>query len=622
MQRSIFPFSRVASIFVGLSLFAALLLAAAPSALAAHAFAQFGAPKYGADFSHFDYANPVAPKGGTLHLSVIAINSAFDKFNPFSLRGVAAPGLLELTFETLAIYSLDEPNTQYGLLADDIAVAADFSSVTFHIHPTARFSNGDALTAAHVKYSFDTLVGGSSPQFQAYFSEIRAVTLLDPLTIRFDFKRPGRDLVFVAGSLPVFSPKWGLNADGSRIKFDELRLQEPIASGPYQIEKAERGKSVLYKRNPQYWGADLPVRRGGYNFDRVSYKLYKDADTQVAAIRAGEIDFFAETRMRYWCCQFIGHRFDNGSLRKEKIEHHNPSAMNGYVFNLRRKEFQDIRVRRALSLAYDWEWLNRKIFDSEFERQDSFFANSPLAARGLPSEDEVKLLQPFRAELDPAVFGPMVVPPRTPPPDSLRNNLTEALDLLAQAGWHNRDGVLRNAAGEPFVIDAAGPNGSNVLLDAYYLNLKKLGIEVRLAPADPTALRARLRNFDFDFTSIALREARDPGAELWRNFNSAAADVKGSENIVGVKSKAVDALIGKFLDAQSQQQRETAAHALDRVLAHGYYVLPWRYLTQHYLISSERLQRPATVPQQFGPYEWLVQTWWDGSAGDQSRGEF
>jgi microcin C transport system substrate-binding protein len=591
----------------------ALLCAAVavPQAHAAHAFAQFGDPRYAPDFTHFAYANPHAPRGGTLNLSVIAINSSFDKLNPFSMRGIPAPGLSELMFETLAIYSLDEPNTQYGLLAENIEVAEDFTSVTFRIREGARFNNGDALTAHDVKSSFDTLTGGDSPRFQAYFSEIRAVTVLDPLTVRFDFTRAGRDLVFVAGSLPVFSPRWGLTADGKRTPFEELRMEQPITSGPYVIEKAVRGKSVTYRRDPAYWGDQLAVRRGSFNFERIVYKLYKDADTQVAAIRAGEIDFFAENRMRYWCCQFIGHRFDRGELRKEKIRHQNLSAMNGYVFNLRREKFQDVRVRRALHLAYDWEWLNRKIFDNEFKRQDSLFANSSLAARGLPGDDELALLEPLRDQLDPAVFGPMVIPPRTSPPYSLRQNLTQALELLAQAGWHNRDGVLRNARGEPFVIEAAGPNGSNVLLDAYFLNLRKLGIEVRLTPPDPAALRARMRDFDFDFTSIALREARDPGAELWRNFNSASADLRGSENIVGVKSTAIDSLMRSLLDANTQQEQQAAARALDRVMAHGYYVLPWRYLTEHYLIYNQRLRRPATAPSHFGPYEWLLASWWE-----------
>lgn len=586
-------------------------------ASAAHAIAQFGEPKYPAGFHHFDYANPDAPKGGSLNLSVVTLNSSFDKFNPFSLKGRLAPGLLELTFETLTVYSLDEANTQYGLLADDIRVEPDFSAVTFHIDARARFSNGDPVTARDVVYSFQTLTSRqASPRFRAYFSEIKRAVPIDERTVRFEFARRGRDLPFVAGSLPVFSPKWGGRPNGEKVSFDQLRLEPPIATGPYVIEKASNGLSLTYARNPDYWGKDIPVRRGAFNFDRVSYKLYKDMDTQVAALRAGEFDFFAETRMRYWCCQYIGKRFDNGDLLKEVFPHHNLSAMNGYVFNMRRERFADRRVRQALNYAFDWEWVNQKILADEFARQDSYFANSPLAATGLPSEAELKLLEPYRAELPEEVFGPMFVQPNTRPPSSLRDNLVKALELFAAAGWHVEDGVLRNAKGEAFVIEIAGSR-TNLLLEAFYANLTKLGITVIKRPADPVGDRARLRQFDYDFATVALREARDPGAELWRNFNSADADAPGSENVVGVKSRAVDELIKKLLDASTKEEQTTAAHALDRVLIHGHYVLPWRYLTHHYILYSKHLRRPQTLPLHYGAYEWLLGGWWDSRAADE-----
>ncbi|MFV3130948.1 extracellular solute-binding protein [Niveispirillum sp. KHB5.9] len=593
-----------------LALLAALTFAT--PALAAHGVAQFGAPKYPAGFSHFDYVNPDAPKGGSVTLSLIAQHSSYDKFNPFNLKGKLAPGPLELMFETLTVNSLDEENTQYGLLADDIRVAPDFTWVEFHINPKARFSNGDPVTASDVKYSFDTLTSKqASPRFKSYFAEIKRV-LVDGPTVRFEFTRPGRDLSFVAGSLPVFSPKWGLKADGTRTPFGDLRLEEPVTSGPYVIDRANP-LSITYRRDPNYWGRDLPTRRGGYNFDQVIYKLYKDVDTQVAALRAGDFDFFNETRMRYWCCQFIGQRFDEGELVKEKVPNGSLSPMSGYVLNLRRPEFQDIRVRQALFLAYDWEWLNKMIFDGEFERQDGFFANSPLAARGRPGPDELALLEPFRDQLPPTVFGPMAKQPRTDTPGGLRANLAKAMELFADAGWKNVDGVLRNAKGEPFTMEVTGGNG-NVLLDAYYLNLTKIGIQLTRRVADPTGDRQKLRQFDFDFTSIALRKARDPAPEIWRNFNSADADVKGSENLAGVKSPAVDALMKALLEADTPEQVKAAAGALDRVLMHNYYVMPWRYLKNHYLIYNHRLKRPAATPQYFGPYEWLLAAWWDGGA--------
>ncbi|WP_447594268.1 extracellular solute-binding protein [Aquipseudomonas campi] len=583
-------------------------------AQAAHAYAQFGEPKYPSGFSHFAYANPDAPKGGTLNLSNTGINSSFDKLNPFSLRGRAAPGLLELMFETLTVYSLDERNTQYGLLADDIEVAPDFTWVRFRLDPRARFSNGDPVTAADVKHSFDTLSGPlASPNFAAYFAEIKDVVVLDAQTLRFDFTRPGRDLPFVAGSLPVFSQKWGVQADGTRLTFDKLRMQPPIASGPYVITKAVEGRDVSYARRADYWGTDIPVRRGTLNFGEVTYKLYKDRDTQVSALRGGNYDVFNELQMRYWCCQYIGKRFDDGDLVKKLFPHQNPPAMTGHAFNIRKERFSDPRVREALLNALDFEWINQKIFDNYFERLYSYFSNTTLAAQGLPSEAELALLEPWRDQLPAAVFGPMVKLPNTLPPSSLRNNLVRSLELFAEAGWHNRDGALRNAAGEPFVIEVSGGRGDNMLLDPYYLNLRKLGIQVVQKLSDPTTNYSRMKDFDYDFSPIALRESRMPGPELWRAFNSKDADVPGSNNIIGVKSPAIDALLLKLLDAGSQEELETAAHALDRVLMHGYYIQPWRYLTNHHLIYNQRLRYPAQLPLYYGANEWVIGYWWDGN---------
>ncbi|MFZ6045412.1 extracellular solute-binding protein [Pseudomonas sp. CR3202] len=595
-------------------LFAATLLAQ-PSATAAHAIAYFGEPKYPADFQHFAYVNPDAPKGGSLAMSLVTTNSSFDKYNPYSLRGTPAPGLIELVFETLTVNGLDELNTQYGLLAEQIQVADDLTSVTFRLNPRARFSNGDPVTANDVLHSYQTLTGEqASPRFKAYFAEIAGVQVLGPLEVRFTFKRAGRDLSFIAGSLPVFSAKWGLQADGTRLGFGELRFEEPIASGPYRIEKGISGRSIVYRRNPDYWAREQPVRRGQFNFDSIVYKLYKDRATQVSALRAGDYDFLSENQMRYWCCQYIGQRFDDGELIKREFVHKNPPAMNGWVLNLRKERFQDRRVREALNYALDFEWINDKIFDGEFKRVDSYFANSELAARGLPSADELKLLEPYRSDLPADVFGPMFEQPTTVPPARLRDNLAKALELFAEAGWHNRGGVLRNAKGEPFVLEVAGTRAQSPFTDPIYLNLSKIGIVVRKKLADAATSRRRMAQFDYDYASLALREARMPGDELWRNFNSADADRPGSENILGLKSPVVDALITHLLEANSQAELQVAARALDRVLIHNHYVIPWRYLDKHYLIYHQRLHAPDTLPLYYGANEWVIGTWWDTTA--------
>lgn len=585
-----------------------------------HAFAQFGDPKYPEDFTHFEYVNPDAPKCGVLNLSNTGANSSFDKFNPFSLKGRPAPGLLELMFETLTVYSLDERNTQYGLLAKDIIVDADFTGVTFRLHPQARFSNGDPVTAYDVKYSYDTLTASNaSPIFRSYFAEIAAPQIIDSKTVYFAFTRKGRDLPFVAGSLPVFSPKWGVSPDGERTDFDKLRHEHPVTSGPYLIERAVESRGITYRRNPDYWGANIPVRRGTLNFDSVVYKLYKDRDTQVSALRAGQYDFFMEHQMRYWCCQYIGHRFKSGELIKEKVPHKNPPAMVGHGFNLRHERFQDPKVREALNHALDFEWVNQKIFDNQFNRVYSYFATTELEASGLPGPEELAILEPYRDQLDPAVFGTSVELPSTKPPSSLRKNLMRALDLFEEAGWTYRDGALRNAAGEPFVIEVSGSRGGNMLLDPYYLNLTKIGIDVRHRNSDAATSRALMSSFDFDFAPIGLRESRMPGAELWRKFNSADADKPGSENILGVKSPVVDALITQLLDANSYDELKYTGRALDRVLMHSHYIQPWRYLTNHHIIHHQRLKRPEILPLYYNAYEWVISTWWDSSSLQNSE---
>lgn len=589
----------------------------AASAEAAHAIAQYGTPKYPADFSHFDYVNPDAPKTGTVVLSIMTLggsSGSFDTFNPFGVRGTLAPGVQDLMFETLTINSLDEQNTQYGLLAENIDVAPDFGSVTFRLRPNIRFSNGDPVTAEDVKYSFEVLTSrAASPRFRAYFSEIRQATVLDDRTIRFDFMRTGRDLSFVAGSLPVFSVKWGMKENGEKTPFDELRFEPPVTTGPYVLEKASDSRlSVTYIRNPDYWGRTIPVRRGSFNFERVVYKAYRGRDAQVAAMRGGEIDYFPESRMRFWCCQFFGKLFNSGELVKEKVPDGAMSTMNGHVYNLRLPRFQDKRVRRALNLLYDWDWLNRKLYENEFSRQDSYFANSPLAARGLPTAGELALLEPFRDQLDPEVFGPAVEQPSTEPPRTFRENIAEALQLLADAGWHNRDGFLRNAAGEIFELEIPPGNDVYSPFDAYIITLHKVGINVKTHLADPVAIRARLRTFDFQLTSIGMRQGRDPIPEIYRKFSSAEADRPGSENLAGLKSPVVDALIEKVQNADSQEDLQTAARALDRVLMHGEYVMPNRYLKNHYFMYHKRLRRPSVVPSNAGPFEWLFAAWWDG----------
>ncbi|HEY1996807.1 extracellular solute-binding protein [Paraburkholderia sp.] len=599
--------------FIALAVSAAAWLTP-QSAHAAYAIAQYGEPKYPPGFRHFDYVNPDAPKGGTLVLANPNRQTSFDKFNPFTLRGNAAPGIGFL-FESLATGSSDEVATEYGLLADDIRIAPDGLSTTFHINPHAHFSNGDPVTADDVKFSFDTLKSPqAAPSYAAYFSDITRAVVVDPQTIRFEFRQRNRELPLLAGGIPVFSRKWGVKPDGSRIPFDQLAFEKPIGSGPYLIERYDNGRTITYRRDPNYWGAALPVRVGTNNFDRITYKLYSDDTARREAFKAGEYDALVENVARNWVRRDVGKPFDNGELIKREFPQHNGNGMQGFVLNLRKPIFQDVRVRKALDLALDFQWLNRQLFYNQYTRIDSFFVNTQFEATGTPGAGELALLDPWRKTLDPAVFGPMPVQPDTDPPGSLRANLLQARALLAEAGWTYRDGALRNAKGQPFEFeildDSSGAPVWQPVIATYQRNLAKLGIKINYRVSDFAVYQKRLDAFEFDATIIKFPDEQVPGSDQVDQFSSKSADVSGSGNLGGLKSPAVDAILQALVQAQTLEQLLDATHALDRVLMHGYYVIPHWYSTSHRVAFKRGMAWPKTLPLYYSASDWITSTWW------------
>jgi microcin C transport system substrate-binding protein len=607
------------ALLAALALCGLLGLGAAAPAHAVYAIAQFGEPKYPPGFKHFDYVNPDAPKGGTLVLANPNRLTSFDKFNPFTMRGNPAPGI-GMLFESLTTGSSDEVASAYGLLADDIEIAPDRRSATFHLNPRARFSNGDPVTAEDVKYSFDTLKSRqAAPQFAAYFADIARAVVVDAATIRFEFRQPNRELPLTAGGMPVFSHKWGLGADGKRVPFDQLAFEQPIGSGPYVIESYDGGHTITYRRNPSYWGAALPVRVGTNNFDRITYKLYADSIARLEAFKAGEYDALVEYVARNWVRRDVGKKFDDGELLKREFRHHNGAGMQGFVMNVRRPLFKDVRVRRALDLAFDFEWLNQRLFFGGYTRLNSYFADSELQAAGMPSAGELALLEPLRAQLDPAVFGPMTVQPVTDPPGSLRANLLAARALLAQAGWTYRDGALRNAAGQPFAFeileDSGGGQAMEPVVAAYIRNLSKLGIRVDYRTVDFALIQKRYDAFDFDMTIVRYPSTQVPGSDLLSRFGSRFAGEEGSDNMSGIRSAAVDALLRDIVGAQTKAALVDASRALDRVLMHGYYVVPHWYSATHRIAYKRALHYPVRLPLYYSAEDWILSTWWFAPGG-------
>ena len=578
---------------------------------AAPSIAQFGEPRYPANFSHFDYADPDAPADGTLKFGNYNELQSYDSLNPFLLRGAPAPDIRELMFDTLMQRSWDEVASEYPLIADDVEVQPDFTSATFHINPAARFSNGDRITAADVKYSFDLLTSSQvSPLFNSQFAVIKSATVLDPSTIRFDFTRPERDAPLIAGDLPVFSPKWGMRSDGTHTTFEQTANVPPIASGPYLIERRINDKTIIYRRNPAYWAADLPSRRGMFRFDRVTFQLFLDNFGPLEAFKAGSIDVNVEGSATVWARRYVGEKFRTGELKQGTFPN-GPAYMQGILINMRRPMFQDVRVRQALTLAFDYEWMNRMMFYDQYRRSTSYFDPDSFGATGKPGPKELALLEPYRASLPPAVFGPMLKQPSTLPPRSLRANLREARDLLGEAGWHYRDGALRDASGTAMTIEVLDDEpGMDRLLLPYMQALNTLGIQTQWREVDSALYQQRLDSFDFDMTTGGFRPVSVPGVELLRRFSSAAAVEVGSENTVGVRSKVVDALIQTALSAQTLDDLQAATRALDRVLINSYYVVPEFYAPNARIAYKTTFGWPAILPTSYRDVDWVIDYWY------------
>ena len=587
---------------------AALAGALASDAFAAHAYAQFGDVKYPRGFSHFEWANPDAPKGGDLELVPPLRITNFDKYNPFTLKGTAPPGLSALIFESLLTGTMDEPATGYGLLAEDIEVAADRLSVSFRLNPAARFHDGSPVTAADVKHSFDTLMSKqAAPQYRVVFSDVKQAVVTGLRTIRFDFKQPSAELPLLVGGLPVFSRAWGAGKP-----FDQVVMDIPIATGPYRVGRLNFGRDITYNRDPDYWARDLNVRRGLYNFERITYKIYKDTTAQTEAFKAGEFDYLRTFSAREWTRTYVGKKFDSGELIKSEIGFKNAGDFQGFLINTRREKFKDLRVRQALGLAFDFEWMNRQLMYNAYTRVRGFFNASDFEAKGLPGPDELKLLAPLRAKLAARIFDEEVPqPPSAAGPNGLRNNLRRARELLAEAGWTYRDGALRNAKGEPFILEYLDSGGGERIITPYAQALGRLGIQMEYRRADFALIQKRLDVFDFDLFTVRSPGSETPGNELVDRFGSRSAETEGSSNLMGIRDPAIDALLGKAVSATRRPELVASLRALDRVLRHGYYAVPqWYSSTYRIAYRAGKFEQPAVAPQYYQPEDWVISTWW------------
>ncbi len=585
-----------------------LLGTGATAAVATYGLSLFGDLKYGPGFTHFDYANPDAPKGGTMRLSAIG---TFDTLNPFVIKGVPAAGIRQI-FDTLSTASEDEPASEYGLVAGSIEKAPDKSSVLYTLRPEAKFHDGTPMTPEDVVWTFETLRAKGQPMYRSYYGDVAKVEKEGERGVRFVFKTTqNRELPQIIGQMPVLSKKYWSGRD-----FEKTTLDPPLGSGPYKIEKLDPGRSITYRRVPDYWAANLPVDKGRFNVDTIRYDYYRDATVALEAFKAGQYDLRLENSSKDWATGYDGPALRAGSIKKEAVPNQLPSGMQGFGYNLRRPIFQDPRVREALAYAFDFEWSNKSLFYGAYTRTRSYFDNSELAATGVPKGEELKILEPFRGQLPDAVFTTEYDPPKYDGSGNIRKGLRKALKLLKEAGWSFKDEKLVNdKTGQPFEFEILldNPQFERIVLP-FADNLKRMGITARVRTVDTAQYQRRMETFDFDMTVVLFGESLSPGNEQREYFGSKAADQQGSGNLLGVKSKVVDQLIEELIEAPDRASLVAHTRALDRVLQYGYYVVPNYHLSAFRVAYWNKFRRPATSPK----YALGLDTWWVDPAAEHS----
>lgn len=572
------------------------ILEAAPQ----HALTLYGEkPKYPADFTHFDYVNPDAPKGGMLRQAGFG---SFDSLNPFINKGVAADDIA-LVYDTLTTNSLDEPFTVYGLLAEKIEKGPNNEWVRFYLRPEARFHDGEPVKAEDVVFSFETLVSKGAPHYRGYYADVEKAVVEGPRRVRFDFKHAGnRELPLILGQLHVLPKHWWNDRD-----FTSGNMEAPLGSGPYRVEKVEAGRSIRYARVEDYWGKDLAVNRGFYNFNRVHFDYYRDNTVALQAFKAGHFDYWLETSAKNWATAYDTQAVKDGRIVKDEIENHNPQGMQGFIFNTRRARLQDVKVREALALLFDFEWTNRQLFNGAYTRTTSYFDNSELASSGLPSKEELSILEPLRGQIPDAVFDRAFELPQTKADGMIREQQRRAYELLTAAGWKIENDRMIDANGKPVKLEflLVQADFERVLLP-YKRNLAGLGIELEIRRVDVSQYINRLRSRDYDMIVSGFGQSSSPGNEQREYWHSASADNPGSRNFIGLKDPAIDTLVEKLIAADSRDELITRTRALDRTLLWGHYVIPNWHIKTWRVAYWNHLAHPATTPDS----DVGLMTWW------------
>ena len=580
-----------------------------------HGYAQFGTLKYPTRFTHFDWVNPQAPKGGTLRVMAFG---TFDTLNPYTFKGtspVATPNFLQYGINELNeplmvgtgqyAPSGDEPASSYGLIAQSVEYSEDRNWVVFNLRPEARFHDGKPITAYDVAFSYRLLLKQGHPRYRTNLQEVQRVDVLNPQRIRFVFKRAGNPLLILRlGELPVLPQHYWKGRD-----FQATTFEPPLGSGPYRITQVQPGRRLMLERVKDYWGKDLPVNRGKYNYDRMEVEFYRDSAVAFEAFKAGEFDIYIEHQAKNWANAYNFPAVRRGDVIKAQVSHQIPTQTQGLFMNSRRATFADPRVREALGLMFDFEWTNRTLFSGAYKRATSYYPNSEFAASGLPVGHEWLMLSPYREQLPAKLFTVPFNLPQTEGRGIPRHTLRRALGLLAEAGWTLNGQRLQNAAGQPLRLEIllVNPNLERIL-QPYAENLASIGVDAHLRTVDRAQYKQRLDQFDFDMILMTLDQTLSPGLEQWQYFHSSQVGVKGSKNYAGVANPVVDHLLEHLLAAKSRDEQLAAGKALDRVLLWQHYMIPNWYINYHRLAYRNRFAFVTTPPYTLGLNAWWLKT--------------
>ena len=575
-----------------------------------HGMSAFGDLKYPADFQHFDYVNPDAPKGGVFSLipSTRAYNQSFFTFNSLNayvLKGEGAQGM-DTTFASLMVRAGDEPDAMYGLVAKSVQISPDKLSYRFTVRPEARFHDGSKLTAQDVAFSLSALKEKGHPLIIVQLRDMLKAEALDDATVQVTFaEKRARDVPLYVAGLPIFS-----KAYYSKQPFEESTLDIPLGSGPYKVGKFEVNRFIEFERVKDWWAGDLPVSRGSYNFDVVRYEFYRDRDVAFEGFTGKNYLYREEFTSRIWATRYDFAAVKDGRVKLETLPDETPSGGQGWFINTRRSKFNDPRVREAFNYAFDFEWTNKTIMYGAYARTRSPFQNSDMVAEGPPSPEELKLLEPFRGQVPDEVFAEPFTPPVSDGSGQDRALLRKAQQLLNEAGLTVKDGKRYLPTGEPFTVEFLIDEPSFQPHHAPFIkNLNTLGVEASLRLVDAVQFRARVEDFDFDITIERLSMSATPGDSLRPYFSSQAAATKGSYNLAGVANPAIDALIEKAIAAQTRAELTTACRALDRVFRAGRYWIPQWYRSTHPVAYWDEFSHPPKLPR-YAPGTGAPEIWW------------